>query len=470
MPVVAGVKHGIPHTRHPTASSRNNMASSTDDTPIHGHGHGADMFNADSQSTASADTSNRRADTVVTFDSVKRVEDSVKCDKVIYERKETGLTVSMCKCLDAIVCGYVGKNVVMKKIQSPNANLFAGNIATFNKAVRAVADNKQVAKSLVLSEYPGLVASPLTLFMFAKPMPLDLAKNINSLIRGPKLTARQIEFQIACIVRDMLFGMKIIHDADFVHGDIKLLNVLMSESGLYPDSGIYPAADVPHRARLIDFDDSVKLQNGRANLRVFTYGFVGKTELNRRNLNGVPVTTAHDVYSLGMTAYATYALMANSAAFRCGVTKFKIDDLVIDFYTNSSKAFRDFVEKTMALDPTARPSVENLLRDPFLALYLAIPGYSPTTIPEKYRFNYADDGNADRRIPWPIGLPSSNEKGHSSLNAVVSLVFWVIFVVCIFAAIKKYRKAEAEKAVAAPIVPLSANCQVMPTIDEKIVA
>ncbi|XP_056089310.1 serine/threonine-protein kinase/endoribonuclease IRE1-like [Rhinichthys klamathensis goyatoka] len=152
------------------------------------------------------------------------------------------------------------------------------------------------------------------------------------------------------IVKEMLLGLKVLHDAGVIHRDIKPRNVLI---------------DVDKRARLADFGISRKLEEGKTTVytdRAGTRGWEATEILNQSEKGRYKKSS--DIQVAGMLTY--YILSDGKHPFGdelcCEVNIFKGEYSLDDV---RDKKATDLVEWMINKDQNQRPPVHKVLDNPY---------------------------------------------------------------------------------------------------------
>lgn len=154
------------------------------------------------------------------------------------------------------------------------------------------------------------------------------------------------ETKVKMIIKELLEILKVLHDKDIIHRDIKSENVLLSE-----DNKIY----------LIDFGHAVDLQNGMGVGLAGTLDFISPEMLLQQEY-GKDI----DIWEVGVL---TYELLYGIVPFydqKISETLEKIKRIEYTFLNdNISREAQDFI-KSILVDAPSRPNVDKLLEHPWL--------------------------------------------------------------------------------------------------------
>lgn len=188
-------------------------------------------------------------------------------------------------------------------------------------------------------------ASPMRLMVV---MELCDHGSVSDILR--KLQSGLTEAEIRVIVREVLLGLKYLHDDKKIHRDVKAGNILITKD-------FWP--------KLADFGISCQLQNtwARRNTQIGSPYWMAPEVIK-----GVAYNAKADIWSMGITCIEmaegqppyyhippTRAMFVISTKPPVGLTDPGI----------FSKEFADFVSSCLTVDPSARHSADELLRGPF---------------------------------------------------------------------------------------------------------
>jgi len=161
-----------------------------------------------------------------------------------------------------------------------------------------------------------------------------------------KLQCPLTEAEIRIIVREVLIGLKYLHDGKLIHRDIKAGNILVTKE---------------FQPKLADFGISCQLQNtwARRNTQIGSPYWMAPEVIK-----GVTYNAKADIWSMGITCIE--AAESQPPYFHIPPTRamFVISNKPPAGFTNSeefSKDFVEFAERCLTVDPAMRPSAAGLL-------------------------------------------------------------------------------------------------------------
>lgn len=158
------------------------------------------------------------------------------------------------------------------------------------------------------------------------------------------------------LMRQILDAVHFLHDNDIVHLDLKPQNILLSKDGTDPESAI----------KLVDFGLSKYIADGLEIREILgTPDYVAPEVLNYE-----PLSTATDIWSLGVVAY----VMLTGVSPFLGETKqdtlMNVTTAVLDFpsdlFDSLSPTCRDFIRKMLQRDPIDRCSALQSISHPWI--------------------------------------------------------------------------------------------------------
>ncbi|OMO72854.1 hypothetical protein CCACVL1_17562 [Corchorus capsularis] len=155
--------------------------------------------------------------------------------------------------------------------------------------------------------------------------------------------------QVSAYTRQILHGLKYLHDQDVIHRDVKCANILVDASGSVKlaDFGLAKAAKL----------NDVKSCKGTA-------FWMAPEVVNRRGQGyGRPA----DIWSLGCTVLEMLTREIPYSDLECMQALFRIGRGVPPSVPDSlSKDARDFIMQCLQVNPDARPTAAKLLQHPFV--------------------------------------------------------------------------------------------------------
>nr|XP_020650965.1 serine/threonine-protein kinase 17B [Pogona vitticeps]XP_020650966.1 serine/threonine-protein kinase 17B [Pogona vitticeps] len=189
----------------------------------------------------------------------------------------------------------------------------------------------------------------------------------------PDLEETIHETDIIRLVRQILEGISHLHQNNIVHLDLKPQNILLSS--------ICPLGDI----KIVDFGMSRKIGNC-----IELREIVGTPEYQAPEvLNYDPITTATDIWSVGVI---TYMLLIHESPFMGAdkqETYLNISQVNVDYseetFASVSLLARDFIQKLLVKNPEERPTAEACLTHSWLQqgdfFFLYSPEESPSCSP-----------------------------------------------------------------------------------------
>ncbi|GMI78415.1 MAPK/ERK kinase kinase 1 [Hibiscus trionum] len=155
--------------------------------------------------------------------------------------------------------------------------------------------------------------------------------------------------QVSAYTRQILHGLKYLHDRNVIHRDVKCANILVDASGLIKlaDFGLAKATKL----------NDVKSCKGTA-------FWMAPEVVNQRGQGyGIPA----DIWSLGCTVLEMLTRQIPYHQFECMQALFRIGRGEPPPVPDSlSKDARDFIMQCIQADPDARPTAAKLLQHPFV--------------------------------------------------------------------------------------------------------
>ncbi|XP_030309759.1 serine/threonine-protein kinase 17B isoform X2 [Calypte anna] len=165
----------------------------------------------------------------------------------------------------------------------------------------------------------------------------------------PDLDDRIDEREIIRLIRQILEGLRCLHANNIVHLDLKPQNILLSSMD--------PLGDV----KIVDFGMSRKLESS-GELRQI----MGTTEyLAPEILNYDPITTATDMWNLGVISYMLLTQESPFVGADNQETYLNISQVNVDYseetFSSVSQPAKDFIQKLLIKNPAQRPTAEACL-------------------------------------------------------------------------------------------------------------
>ncbi|XP_031568244.1 serine/threonine-protein kinase 17A-like [Actinia tenebrosa] len=162
------------------------------------------------------------------------------------------------------------------------------------------------------------------------------------------------EKEVVFLLRQILEGMRHLHNQNYVHLDIKPNNILLMTEIRYPE------------IRIIDFGLARKIKPGeQICLIVGTPEYVAPEILEFE-----PVGKPSDIWSIGVVAYVMLTGMSPFAGEDKQETCYNVSLCAMEFpeshFDSISYTARDFIQKILQRSPDDRPTVEECLNHPWL--------------------------------------------------------------------------------------------------------
>ncbi|KUI59138.1 Calcium/calmodulin-dependent protein kinase type 1 [Cytospora mali] len=175
------------------------------------------------------------------------------------------------------------------------------------------------------------------------------------------ITNRPIsEPEAASITVQIARALRFMHQAKFVHRDIKPLNILVASPGPL------------WRVKVADFGIAKNTQGTQLKtLSVGTVMYMAPELIQATNVESKPYTAAVDIWSLGAIAFCActgrppFASQYETYDFTRGLIEFPKGAL-----SNCSQALTDFVMATMAISPAERPTADEILSHSWVRPYV----------------------------------------------------------------------------------------------------
>lgn len=162
------------------------------------------------------------------------------------------------------------------------------------------------------------------------------------------------EREVVFLLRQILEGVKHLHERDFVHLDIKPNNILLMTEHSYPE------------IKIIDFGLARQIKDGeQICLIVGTPEYVAPEILEFE-----PVGKPSDIWSIGVVAYVMLTGLSPFAGEDKQETCYNVSlgalDFPEDYFKNISHTAQDFIKRILQRDADDRPSVQECLNHPWL--------------------------------------------------------------------------------------------------------
>ncbi|XP_073237324.1 serine/threonine-protein kinase 17A-like [Porites lutea] len=162
------------------------------------------------------------------------------------------------------------------------------------------------------------------------------------------------EREVVYLLRQILEGVKHLHDQDFVHLDIKPNNILLMTEHAYPE------------IKIIDFGLARKIKDGeQICLIVGTPEYVAPEIVEFE-----PVGKPSDIWSIGVVAYVMLTGLSPFAGEDKQETCYNVSLAALDFpeeyFKNISHTAQDFIKRLLQRDADDRLSVHECLSHPWL--------------------------------------------------------------------------------------------------------
>ncbi|MFF7164197.1 protein kinase [Streptomyces sp. NPDC008086] len=205
--------------------------------------------------------------------------------------------------------------------------------------------------------------------------------------------------QRAVLLRTLATSLRLLHDIEVVHGDLKPANVLVQRR----EGAAF------HTAKLIDFDDSYLSGRPPAREDIAGDSLYGAPEWRRyvqgdESVEGGQLTTAVDVFALGLMThvYLTGSLPAHDSRFGSPADAVNAaDPLAVDERLGTST--QALLTAMTSADPGARPTVDDFLaalKDPEACTLHATPQPRPATPAAPAPAPSAADGPRRSRVQF----------------------------------------------------------------------
>ncbi|XP_065107648.1 serine/threonine-protein kinase 17B [Paramisgurnus dabryanus] len=175
------------------------------------------------------------------------------------------------------------------------------------------------------------------------------------------------EGQITRLIRQMLEGIHQLHQSNVVHLDLKPQNILLTS--------LSPLGDI----KLVDFGLSRRLGSvGELREILGTPEYVAPEILNYE-----PITTATDLWSVGVIAYMLVTGESPFAGEDKQETFLNVSQVNVDYsmesFSRVSELAVDFIQKLLVKSPEDRPSAAECMTHPWLWLHYSVSDPIPVT-------------------------------------------------------------------------------------------
>lgn len=170
----------------------------------------------------------------------------------------------------------------------------------------------------------------------------------------PELAEMVSENDVIRLIKQILEGVHYLHQNNIVHLDLKPQNILLSS--------IYPLGDI----KIVDFGMSRKIGNA-SELREI----MGTPEyLAPEILNYDPITTATDMWNIGIIAYMLLTHTSPFVGEDNQETYLNISQVNVDYseemFSSVSQLATDFIQSLLVKNPEKRPTAESCLSHSWL--------------------------------------------------------------------------------------------------------
>lgn len=154
------------------------------------------------------------------------------------------------------------------------------------------------------------------------------------------------EFQLKKIIRKMAECIKVCHDKNIIHMDIKCENFILTNEN-------------PLTLKLIDFEFAMKEGTKLTNLKGTEYYIAPEIF----SFNKCPSKKA-DIWSLGAVAYCLFTDDYETKFLRKGFVNYH--SLILSRGKKCSLKFAMFLQKALCIPERYRPDIDQILNDPWL--------------------------------------------------------------------------------------------------------
>lgn len=159
------------------------------------------------------------------------------------------------------------------------------------------------------------------------------------------------------LLLQILEGVHFLHDNNIVHLDLKPQNILLTKEGTDPDANI----------KLVDFGLSKYITNGLEVREILgTPDYVAPEVLNYE-----PISTATDIWSLGVVSYVMLTGVSPFLGDSKQETLMNVTTATIEFpadlFGNLSPSCQDLIHKMLQKDPSERMTAKDSLTHPWVS-------------------------------------------------------------------------------------------------------
>eukprot|EP01017_Pseudomicrothorax_dubius_P030296 TRINITY_DN3767_c0_g2_i2.p1 TRINITY_DN3767_c0_g2~~TRINITY_DN3767_c0_g2_i2.p1 ORF type:complete len:271 (-),score=44.11 TRINITY_DN3767_c0_g2_i2:68-880(-) len=213
-------------------------------------------------------------------------------------------------------------------------------------------------------------------------------KTLNDVLKRRK-RLHEIEVQ-SCLVQ-LINGLKYLHDNRIIHRDLKLGNLLISET---------------MELKIGDFSLATKLEYEGERKRTIcgTSNYLAPEILQGKNGYSYEV----DIWSLGNILYTLLigTLPFASQDVKSTYTKIRNQDYDFPMEIPLSDSAKDMIRKILVVDPSQRPTLEDIMKHPFLNNGVQIPKLLPASI---LNLPPGEEPNSDDLKPSQVTMFSEGE-------------------------------------------------------------
>lgn len=216
---------------------------------------------------------------------------------------------------------------------------------------------------------------------------LEICTNqtMNELLRRRK---RLTEMEVKCYLAQMILGLKYLHQHKVIHRDLKLGNLFLSDK---------------MEIKIGDFGLAAKLEFDGERKRTIcgTPNYIAPEVLDGKQGHSYEV----DVWALGVIAYT---IIVGKPPFETSDVKTTYRRIRMNSYTfpenlSLSDPIKNLISSILVIDPTKRPSLDDLLEHPFFKSGLTYPKLlPPSTLACPPTSNYLDRFQSTKTFSAPI--------------------------------------------------------------------